>query len=149
MWLHFLFSLSLLLGQDPERGPDVVPCSTTCPQLPQVPMGTGGSYLFGCAHPRAQRSACTRKARSWQEMPSCRHLPELYDSLRTVTDGGVSAGGLAFPQAAVYLRSQAEAASVATLLVCHQHCSDRGLGTKNHRLISGPVFPFLHPCDCC
>lgn len=112
------FSHSLLLGQDPEHGPDVVPCSTTCPWLPQVLMGARGSYQFGCAHPRAQRIPCTCKAHSWQEMPLCKHLPELYNSLRTVTDGGVSAGGLAFPQAAVYLHGQAEAASVATRGAC-------------------------------
>lgn len=39
-------------------------------------------------------------------------------SLRTGTDGHVSAGGLAFPQAVLYPHGQAEAASVAARVVC-------------------------------
>lgn len=107
MWLHPFFAPSLLLGEDPMHRPYAGPCSAACSQLIRVLLGDWQwlSVWWGwlpvwlpLLQDLEERLQCTLPA------GRCFHADTVLShkaraSLWTVTDGRVSAGGIAFPQA--------------------------------------------------
>ena len=88
-------------------------------QLPAAHSGPAGGLVVAALTPGLRGApAHTQLAAS-----TCFHTGAYLSrtkraSLWTVSDGRVSVGGLAFPQAVLYPCRQAEAASVATRVVC-------------------------------
>ena len=150
MWLHPFF-LSPLLGEDPMHKPCVTPCSATCPRLTLVLL-VDQWWL-----PLWLHLLQGLEERLHTQLPAgrCFHVGAYLShiiraSLWTMTDDSVSIGGLAFPQAVLHPRRQAEAASAATRVICLSAAALLKLwfGNRESQIDFRVFFSLPIPCDC-